>query len=158
MIIMAKNMETGVELIDEQHRELIGRINNVTKMGTKSASEEETERTIDLLGEYIIKHFTDEETLQQLCHYPKYKWHKGLHHYYIKEFQKLKNEFDANGPSVRFTLDLHNSIINWIVRHIKSVDAEFGEYYRKQIAESSKQVSRHQALNEERKVALTAVT
>ena len=94
--------------------------------------------------------------MQRLCHYPKYEWHKGLHHFYIKEFQKLKNEFMANGPSVRFTLSLHNSIINWIVRHIKSVDVEFGEYYKEQIAESA---SYRQAYpKEEREVAMAAGT
>jgi hemerythrin len=123
-------MEVGVQKIDAQHKELVDRLNAVTAMGTKSVSKEETQKTLDLLGEYIVKHFGDEEALQKQSGYPKYEWHKGQHQIYIGEFAKLKKEFMANGVSARFTLDLNNSIINWIVRHIKTVDVEFGKHYR----------------------------
>jgi hemerythrin len=129
MITLSKDMETGVARIDAQHRELVDRINDVTAMGAKSASKEETQKTLDLLGEYIVKHFSDEEALQQQSGYPKYEWHKGQHQQYVAEFQKLKKEFMTNGQSPKFTLDLSNSIINWIVKHIKSVDVEFGKFY-----------------------------
>lgn len=129
IITLTKDMEVGVLKIDTQHKELIDRLNAVTAMGVKSVSKEETQKTLDLLGEYIVKHFSDEEALQRQSGYPKYEWHKGQHQIYIAEFQKLKKEFIANGVSAKFTLDLNNSIINWIVRHIKSVDVEFGKYY-----------------------------
>ena len=130
MITLTKDMLVGVPKIDAQHEELIDRLNKVTSMGAKSVSKEETQKTIDLLGEYIVKHFGDEEVLQKQSGYPKYEWHKGQHQIYVGEFQKLKREFASNGISAKFTLDLNNSIINWIVRHIKSVDVEFGKFYR----------------------------
>ncbi|MDR1698517.1 MAG: hemerythrin family protein [Prevotellaceae bacterium] len=122
-------MEVGVPKIDAQHKELVDRLNSVTSLGAKSVSKEETKKTLDLLGEYIIKHFGDEEVLQKQSGYPKYEWHKGQHQIYVGEFDKLKKEFDVNGASARFTLDLNNSIVNWIVRHIKTVDVAFGKYY-----------------------------
>jgi len=130
MIALTKDMEVGVAKIDTQHKELIDRLNSVISMGLKAYSKEETQRTLDLLGEYIVKHFTDEEALQQQSNYPKYEWHKGQHQIYIGEFKKLKTEFAANGHSPKFTLDMNNSIINWIVRHIKSADAELGKYLK----------------------------
>ena len=132
MITLTKDMQVGVPKIDQQHEELIDRLNKVTSMGAKSVSREETQITLDLLGEYIVKHFGDEEALQKQSGYPKYEWHKGQHQLYVGEFQKLKREFAINGISAKFTLDLNNSIINWIVRHIKSVDVEFGKFYRGQ--------------------------
>jgi hemerythrin len=129
MITLSKDMETGVAKIDAQHKELVDRINAVTAMGAKSATKEETQKTLDLLGEYIVKHFNDEEALQQQSGYPKYEAHKGQHQQYVAEFQKLKKEFMTNGQSPKFTLDLSNSIISWIVKHIKSVDVEFGKFY-----------------------------
>ncbi len=132
MITLTKDMEVGVPKIDEQHRELVNRINAVTTMGTTSATKEETQKTLKLLGEYIVKHFSDEEVLQRQSGYPKYEWHKGQHQLYVDEFKKLKKEFDTNGASVKFSLDLNNSIVTWIVKHIKFVDVEFGKYYRTQ--------------------------
>jgi hemerythrin len=132
MITLSKDMEIGVKKIDDQHRELIDRINAVTSMGAQSASKEETQKTINMLGDYIIKHFGDEESLQTQCNYPKYEWHKGQHIILKNEYQKIKNEFEEFGPSPKFTLDLSRSIIDWIVRHIKSADVEFGKYYNSQ--------------------------
>jgi len=129
MITITNDMKTGISKIDAQHNELVDRLNAVTSMGVKSVSTEETQKTLDLLGDYIVKHFNDEEALQKQSGYPKYEWHKAQHQQYIAEFQKLKKEFATNGYSPKFTLGLSNSIINWIVKHIKSVDVEFGKHY-----------------------------
>ena len=131
MLTLTKDMETGVAKNDEQHRELINRINAVTSMGVKSASKEETQKTLDLLNAYIIKHFSEEEELQKQSKYPKFDFHKNQHQFFMKEFKALENEFKKNGPSPKFTLDLSHSIINWIVKHIKNVDLEFAKYYNK---------------------------
>ena len=130
MITLSKDMEVGVEKIDTQHKELIGRLNSVVSMGLKAVSKDETQKTLDLLGEYIIKHFTDEEALQRQSNFTKYEWHKGQHQIYISEFKKLNSEFAANGHSPKFTLDMNKSIINWIVRHIKSADVELAKHLK----------------------------
>jgi hemerythrin len=130
MITLTKDMEVGVPKIDAQHRELIDRLNAVISLGAKSVSAEETKKTLDLLSEYVVKHFGDEEALQIQSGYPKYEWHKGQHQLYIREVEKIQKEFAANGISAKFTLDLNNSIVNWIVRHIKAVDTEFGRHYQ----------------------------
>jgi hemerythrin len=132
MITLTSDMMVGVQKIDTQHQELINRINAVSSMGAKAVSKEETQKTLDLLGEYIIKHFSEEEVLQKQSGYPKYEWHKGQHQIYIDNFHKLKKEFDTNGISVKFTLDLTNSIIDWIVKHIKHVDVELGKFLQSQ--------------------------
>lgn len=122
-------MEIGVPKIDEQHKELVSRLNQVTAMGAESVSKEETQKTIDFLGEYIINHFGDEEALQKQSGYSEYEQHKGLHKIYVENFAKLKEEFTLNGASLKFTLTLNKSLIEWIVHHIKSVDVKFGQYY-----------------------------
>ena len=129
MITITKDMETGIAKVDEQHRVLVDRINAVVSMGAQSMSKEETQKTLDLLSAYVIKHFGDEEALQQQSKYPKYQEHSKQHKIYIGEINKLKQEFAQNGSSAKFTLDLSKSIIDWIVRHIKSSDVEFGKFY-----------------------------
>jgi hemerythrin len=130
---MTKDLIVGVKLIDDEHKELIDRINAVLDMGTKSFSDAETKKTVDMLGDYIHKHFSDEEELQRKCGYPKHEWHKGQHKIYIGEFDKLKHEFEKNGASPAFSLALNNSIVGWILRHIKTVDVELGKFYRGEI-------------------------
>jgi len=130
MITLSKDMEVGVLEIDTQHMELVNRLNALMSMGHDAASREETQKTLDLLEEYIVKHFADEEELQRKNKYPEYESHKKLHELYIGEFQKLKKEFADNGHSLKFTMDLNNSLINWIVKHIKSADVELGKFLK----------------------------
>jgi len=130
MITMSKDLEVGVLEIDQQHMELINRLNALLSMGGGADSREETQKTLDLLGEYIVQHFSDEEELQRKNNYPEYEAHKKMHQLYIAEFQKLKKEFATSGHSLKFAMDLNNSLINWIVKHIKSADVELGKFLK----------------------------
>jgi hemerythrin len=132
MLSLSKDMETGVEKIDAQHRELINRINKLVAIGEQSASAEETKKTIDYMADYVVKHFSDEEAIQIKSNYPKYPEHKKKHTYYIEEFAKFKSEFAEKGSSMEFTMKLNNSLITWIVKHIKGDDVEFGKFYKAQ--------------------------
>jgi len=130
MVTLSKDMEVGVLEIDTQHMELVNRLNALVSIGHDAASREETQKTLDMLEKYIVKHFTDEEELQRKNNYPEYESHKKMHQVFIDEFEKLKKEFDVNGNSLKFTMDLNNSLINWIVKHIKSADVELGRFLK----------------------------
>ena len=132
MLNLSKDMETGVEKIDTQHRELICRINSLLAVEDEPASEEKTQKTIDYLGEYVVKHFSDEEELQVKSNYPRYAEHKQKHTLFIDEFSQLKNEFAGKSHSMEFAMKLNSSLITWIVKHIKGDDVEFGKYYKTQ--------------------------
>ncbi|MDR2923875.1 MAG: bacteriohemerythrin [Treponema sp.] len=133
MISLSKDMETGVEKIDSEHRELINRINNVLTMGEESASEAEIEKTLDYMSEYVTKHFKDEEELQIKSKYPKHAEHKEKHTLFIDSLKNLEKEFAGKINSMEFTMKLNNSLVVWIVKHIKGDDVEFGKYYKAQV-------------------------
>jgi len=130
MLTLSKDMEVGVVEIDAQHMELINRINSLLAIGHDAVSKEETEKTLSLLEEYVVKHFSDEEALQKKNNYPEYETHKKMHQSFIDDFQKLKKEFTTSGHSLKFTMDLNNSLINWIVKHIKSADVALGKFLK----------------------------
>jgi hemerythrin len=132
MLNLSKDMETGVEKIDSQHRELINRINSLLAVEGEPVSEEKTQKTIDYLGEYVVKHFKDEEELQVKSNYPNYAEHKKKHALFIDEFTQLEKEFAGKSHSIEFTMKLNNTLITWIVKHIKGDDAEFGKFYKAQ--------------------------
>jgi hemerythrin len=99
MIKFTSDLETKVSKIDEQHKELFDRINKVIALGEGSVTQEETEKTLNLLGDYISEHFRDEEELQRTSGYPQYEWHRGQHKLYVDSFRTLKSEYHKNGPS-----------------------------------------------------------
>ena len=129
---LTPDLLTSIPFIDMQHKDLINRINAVVALGALSVSKEETEKTLEFLRMYIDKHFNDEEIIQRQFGYPKYEWHRGQHQYYISECMKLNAEYKKNGPSAQFTLILNKSIIDWIIKHIKTADVELGQYVNSQ--------------------------
>jgi len=131
MIKYTPDLDTNVPKIDTQHKELFKRINDIVAMGVKSVSKEETDKTFKLLGDYIHEHFRDEEALQRQSGYPKLEWHREQHKLFVDSFNNLKREYDKNGASAAFTLQLNKSIIDWIVKHIKHVDVELGKFLNK---------------------------
>jgi hemerythrin len=123
-ITFTKDLETGITLIDNQHQELINRINNVL------LTKDETQKTIKLLSEYVVKHFTDEEELHIKHHYPKAKEHKVAHQNFINDFERYKKDFSVREDTFKFATELINFVSVWIVKHIKVDDIEFGKYYK----------------------------
>jgi hemerythrin len=130
MIALNKDMEVGVGNIDGQHRELVDGLNTLVAASIKSDSQEEMQNILNYLEKHLVSHFSHEESMLKQSGDPKYEWHRNQHQYYMDEFNKLKNEFAENGCSDQFLANLNKSIINWIVMHIKTADAEFGKHYK----------------------------
>ena len=128
MIYFTENLHTHVDLLDHQHEEMISRINAVEAIKDESISNEEAEKILNFLGEYIIKHFGEEEEMQIKTGYPQYAWHHELHQWYIAEFQRMREEYFKNGPTPVFTHLLDKSMMSWFVRHIINVDVILGKY------------------------------
>ena len=128
---MTPDLITHVRTIDEQNEELFFRLSALTALWAHSVTREETEKALDLLNNYINKHFADEEALQLLSAYPQYEQHRGLHKSFIAEFQILREEYKRNGFSAMFAFKLNRSIIDWLVKHIRTVDVEFGKFMNK---------------------------
>ena len=126
-------MVTNVELIDEQHRTLFNHIDMVESLGTMPIPKDKAVETIKFLGDYIIKHFRDEEELQRNAKYPRMREHQKLHKWYIREYHKLKDEYDKHGYSEHFAHILNESIIDWYSNHVLVEDIALGKYIGAQI-------------------------
>lgn len=132
MIYFTEDLKIGVPHVDQQHRELIDFANNASSLCNTNPSYEEMKACLEFLGNYVVKHFGDEEQLQIDSGYPRYDQHKQIHREFVDTFNSLYAEFQKNGPSAELSHALTNRVTNWIVTHIKREDASFGKYYIKQ--------------------------
>ena len=74
---------TGNEMIDSQHKELIGKINGLLDSCEDGNDKLAAVKTLDYLAEYTDFHFTAEEKLQEEMDYPGIKetfWYSGTVH------------------------------------------------------------------------------
>jgi hemerythrin len=118
------NYETGISKIDEQHKELFRAIDNLLDVKNKDRVKE----TLDYLGCYIVKHFTDEQQLHIKAKYPKAVIHRGFHDNYVKVFNKLQAQFENEGATFEMTNAVNKSVVKWLTEHIMVHDKEFAAY------------------------------
>lgn len=128
------SLNIGIESIDDQHKELFSRTNELLNACNTGKGNEEVGRLIDFLEDYVVTHFRDEERLQLKLNYPKYKEHKVLHDNFIKEVKGLKERFFNGGSTLTLTIEINKKVIDWLINHIGKMDREFGNYIKEQKA------------------------
>ena len=125
-MIWNKSLETGIEMVDQQHKQLFDQIDIL--MDTKN--KERIDTTLGFLGQYIIKHFTDEQMLHLKSKYPKAAIHRGYHDNFIAVFKQLKEKYEKEGQSLMTVLEINKTVMNWLKEHILIHDMEFTRYYK----------------------------
>lgn len=123
-------LDTGIAVIDEQHKRIVQYINELQgaqeKLDKKAAGD-----VIDELVDYTISHFAFEESLMEQAGYPYISPHKKVHSLFINKISKFVERFKA-GEDV--TDDLLNMLQRWLINHIKSEDGDYAATVRENIS------------------------
>lgn len=121
------NLITGNDMIDSQHKELIGRINDLLAACEKENASEEAAEMLKYLSDYVNFHFEAEEKFQEEIGYPGIREHKEKH----AEFRQTVNAMEqmiGRTSSPEFTSLVQNQVIDWLYTHIKGFDRSVAEY------------------------------
>lgn len=123
-------LATGVDTIDEQHKELIVRVNNLLEACQQGKGKLIMAGLLNFLADYAVRHFAEEEKYMQTYDYPGYEAHKAQHEKFISDFGLLKNKFDAQGAGVNLVLVTNRTIVDWLVNHINNTDKALGAFLK----------------------------
>jgi hemerythrin len=127
---------TGIEAIDDQHRELFARLDRFLGAIDEGNGTRELLPTLDFLGQYAASHFTVEENLMDAHAYP----HVGLqiteHLRFMDDLEKLRIEVKTGSATHELALRTGRSFTQWLIHHICELDREFGEFLRGRTARS----------------------
>lgn len=124
------SLKIGVPLIDNEHKELCDRTDQLFAACSQGKGKEEILKTLEFLEGYTIKHFADEEKLQRESSYPKYKEHKELHEFFKKQISDFKEEIQTNGASINVVSKTNYFLMNWLIGHIQKEDKELAQYIK----------------------------
>ena len=123
------NLLTGNNLIDDQHREIIEKINKLVNTCEGGTCQIESVKMLDYLADYTEKHFQEEEALQEEVGYPGLPEHKKRHDEFRKAVKELHEMLEEEeGPSPRFVQAVQENVIDWLYRHIKGFDCSVASY------------------------------
>jgi hemerythrin len=125
-----KSLETGHETIDSQHKQLFVAIYDLLDNCVKESTADTLKKSLDFLNSYTIKHFFDEEQIQQKCKYPDFANHKKLHDDFKIVVRDMSHQLIMKGPSTDLVEQVKEKIYGWLVSHIRIQDLKLGAHIR----------------------------
>lgn len=120
---------TGNTAIDEQHKELIARVNKLTEECIPGKEKNVAVQTLDFLLDYTEFHFKDEEKLQEDHSYPLLAAHKEQHAKFVQAVKELQEMLEEEeGPTEAFVEAVRKNIVEWLLNHIQIWDKQVAAY------------------------------
>lgn len=124
----SSELEVGIELIDEQHRWLVDKTNQLyDRLAAAEADHDEIGEVLEGLMDYTMNHFIVEEDIFQRLGYPETEGHKAQHDKFTAQIMDLLQRHDSGERSGSETLDL---LAGWLTHHILKVDKAYVEFFR----------------------------
>jgi hemerythrin len=124
-----ESLDTGIEVIDNQHKRIVDYINHLEDTRINHSMEEVGE-VLDELVDYTLSHFTFEESLMEEAGYPFIKAHKRVHELFIRRVSDYMQRFKMGDD---ITEELHNTLKAWLINHIRNDDNDYSEIVRTQL-------------------------
>ena len=113
-IVWKDEYNTGVPIIDEQHRGIISNINSLHYFIQHGISQEALQPVLVTLQQYTIVHFKTEENLMQEAGYQGFGEHRVLHEELASKTIEISQEaLTNNEPGLALSF-----LRNWWLNHI----------------------------------------
>lgn len=120
------DFETGIRQIDDQHRKLVGMVNDLYEAMSKGEGKEALGRVLSGLVGYTKGHFATEERLMTQHAYPGFATHKAEHDKLTAQVLDLETKYQA-GKAV-MTVQVANFLKDWLANHILNTDKQYGPH------------------------------
>jgi len=121
--------DTGIAMIDSQHRQLITIYNEIREALDRNI---EQNLLIALLTTWVDStelHFIAEEQFMSSMAYPDLLAHKREHTKLMAYVRHLQGNLLSKQETVTPAIMLY--LANWMMDHVKNVDSKYAEYARK---------------------------
>lgn len=122
-----ERLAVGVKQLDDDHKKLVGMVNQLYDAIQSGHGKEELGKTLDGLIEYTKIHFAHEEQYFAQTGYPATDAHKKEHNDLTRQVLEVQKKYKA-GVSGTLSLEVMNFLKNWLINHIQGSDQKYGPY------------------------------
>jgi hemerythrin len=120
-IVWKSSNDTGIPIIDEQHRGIVSAINSLHYFIRNDDAAVAFEPTMDVLNHYTSLHFLAEEALMRAAGYPDIDAHIDLHHRLMDQVRSMaKGHADPEQVSALLIF-----LKEWWLGHINKEDKRY---------------------------------
>ncbi len=127
-------MSTGVDAIDNQHKQLITWLNDLLAAMSQGRGRSEIQAVLAKLGGYAVTHFGYEEDCMTKYKCPVAAQNAAAHQDFIATFNSLGEEYERNGASAHLVVRVESELMRWLVNHIKRTDTQLLPCVKSQLA------------------------
>ena len=126
VLVWNPEWETGIRNVDDQHRELFRKIEQLMAAVHGDQVEALVPATMAFLAQYVDQHFRDEELEMEGAGYPGLAAHRATHGHmrgHVAHLLELSRRDPAAvvDPMIDFMTD-------WLIQHINSEDRRMARY------------------------------
>lgn len=115
------DLNTGIDVIDNQHRQIVDFINQL-ELAQAAKNKAKVKEVVDACVDYTLSHFAFEESLQEEANYSFRGPHKKVHELFTRKVASLQERINL-GEDVGE--ELHGMLARWLINHIKRDDADY---------------------------------
>ncbi len=123
-----EDLSTSVVEIDNQHKEIFRKKNELHSACMMGKGKPEIRNAIQFLEAYVKTHFDTEEKCMQANAYPGIAAHKAEHMDFTKTIADLKKQFEAEGASLTVVIRTNLELSDWLKNHICKSDKNLAVY------------------------------
>lgn len=118
--------ETGIPLIDEQHRQLLGQFETLLMAIHENRAEQLVQGLLAFLPPYVETHFATEELHMEATGYPGFSEHKAFHDGYRIRVASLCEGFQKDQAIL--TEEAMDFLTDLLVDHIDTEDRRMARH------------------------------
>jgi hemerythrin len=124
LLTWTDKLSVGVAIIDDDHKRLVGMINELFDSMQAGHGREALGRVLDGLVQYTKMHFAREESFFARTGYPAAVAHKQEHDALTRQVMEVQRKHAA-GAQAALTLEILQFLKNWLVHHIQGSDQKY---------------------------------
>ncbi|MCX8069933.1 MAG: bacteriohemerythrin [Thermodesulfovibrionales bacterium] len=127
--VWSEDLAVGIDEIDNQHKKLIGLINQLAILKEQQTSDREyIHSLLSELFNYTIYHFFTEEQIMENISYPEYGSHKMEH---VNLSARVVDYFERFSRGEEYLQsEIYEFLKAWLNSHIKNTDTKLGKFIR----------------------------
>ena len=118
---LTDDLKTGIDAIDNQHRELLSWANAISDDDVV-ADEKKLNEALSNLDRYVDYHFRAEEKAMTTFKYDRLEKHKAQHNRLVLEVAELYGRLKKEGASKGLMVELQYMFADWFSLHVKEWD------------------------------------
>ena len=130
------SFKLGDENVDAQHFQIFELVSALVSACADELSTKMLKGIFDILANFTVEHFEDEEALMLRYNYPEIKKHKQLHRDFKVSVKELSAKFEKSGSSKELSENLVKVVVRWLVSHIMQEDKKIVTHIRSVTARS----------------------